>query len=311
MSNCRETGLSFDLRRRRLLRSIAGAAGALLLPARTIAQSAPPESADAIRQRLTAALESVLADPEIVASARASRERWYARQPGIDELIAGLQKRLPPSKTQISKLAVDTIVQLEVSDEKTYTRQYQGVEVPGSYSGVTIGIGYDIGQITRDFFKEDWQGLIPDELIDRLSAACGKIKAAAKEIAQSLEDVKITWQVAIDQFTNRTLPLYVADTESAFKNTGKLHPDSLGALVSLIYNRGTAFSGSNANGEDTRSEMRNIREMMEQGRFGEIPDQFRAMKWIWDQDHGNYSRGLLIRRDIEADLFAHGLAQTS
>ncbi len=307
----RKTELPFDPRRRGLLRSTAGAAGALLLPVRAIAQSAPPESADAIRQRLTAALESVLADPEIVASARASRERWYARQPGIDELIAGLQKRQPPSKTQLSKLAIDTIVQLEVSDEKTYTKQYQGVEVPGSFSGVTIGIGYDIGQITKDFFKEDWQGLIPDDLIDRLSAACGKIKSAAKEVAQSLEDVKITWQVAIDQFTSRTLPLYVADTETAFKNTGKLHPDSLGALVSLIYNRGTAFSGTNSNGEDTRQEMRNIRDMMEQGRFNEIPDQFRAMKWIWDQDHGNYSRGLLIRRDIEADLFAHGLAQTS
>ena len=290
---------------------MAGAAGALLMPAGSIAQSAPQESADAIRQRLTAALQAALADPEIIASARAARERSNAKPLRIDELIAGLQKRLPPSKTQVSKLALDSIVQFEVSDEKTYTKLYQGVEVPGSYSGVTIGIGYDIGQITPNFFKEDWQGLIPDDVIDRLSTACGKIKAAAKEIAQTLEDVKITWQIAIDQFTNRTLPLYIADTESAFKNTGKLHPDALGALVSLIYNRGTAFSGTNSNGDDTRQEMRSIREMMEQERFGEIPDQFRAMKWIWDQDHGNYSKGLLVRRDIEADLFAHGLAQMS
>ena len=210
-----------------------------------------------------------------------------------------------------SQAAIDLIVAEEVSSQATYAKLYRHPEWPGGASGVTIGIGYDIGQITKDFFKEDWQGLIPDDLIERLTAACGKIKAAAKEVAQSLEDVKITWPIAMDQFTNRTLPLYIADTENAFKNTAKLHPDSLGALVSLIYNRGTAFSGTNSNGEDTRQEMRSIRDMMEQERYGEIPDQFRAMKWIWDQDHGNYSRGLLIRRDIEADLFAHGLAQIS
>ena len=301
------------INRRHLLGGMAGAAGFCLLKAKSaIGQTAAvTESTAAIRERIVARLAAAMSDPEIVATARAFRERYAAIIQGIESLESSLTKRKPPSKTELSKFAVDTIIQLEVSSEQMYTAHYQGPEVPGVYSGVTIGIGYDIGQITPEFFKEAWQGLIPDGVIERLSKACGKIKDSAIEVAQSLGDVKIPWQVANEQFMDRTLPLYVADTEDAFKNTAKLHADSLGALVSLIYNRGTSFSTFNSRGEDTRPEMRNIRDLMADMKFSEIPDQFRAMKWVWDKDHGNYSRGVLERRDTEADLFAHGLAQMS
>jgi GH24 family phage-related lysozyme (muramidase) len=303
----------FDLDRRHLLSGMAIAAGLCLLMAKSaIGQTAAvPESAASIRERIVARLKAAVSDPEIVATARAFRERYTAVIGGIESLGSSLTNRRPSSKTEISKFAVTTIIDLEVSGEDAYTAHYQGPEVPGSYSGVTIGIGYDIGQITPQYFKDDWQGLIPDDVIERLSEACGKTKQSAKEVMQSLLDVKIPWQVANEQFLNRTLPLYVADTEAVFKNTNKLHPDSLGALVSLIYNRGTSFSTTNANGEDTRPEMRNIRDLMAEMKFSEIPEQFRAMKWVWDKDHGNYSRGLLDRRDTEADLFAHGFAQSS
>ena len=222
---------------------------------------------------------------------------------GLDVLSATLENRLPPSSTQISPRAVDMIVQFEVSDEKLYSARYQSPTWPGGDSGVTIGIGYDIGYISKSFFKDDWQGLLPDDVIDKLSNMCGIKGGSARELIDSLRAIKIDWVTAQTQFLKRDLPLYIADTEAALKNTNLLPSDSMGAIVSLVYNRGASFSATDGN----HAEMRNIKAHMANKEFSKIADEFRAMKYLWDADHKNLP-GLITRRELEALLFEHGLA---
>ena len=45
----------------------------------------------------------------------------------------------------ISQAAIDLIVREEVSGKEVYERNYRRPEWPGGSSGVTIGIGYDVG----------------------------------------------------------------------------------------------------------------------------------------------------------------------
>ena len=97
------------------------------------------------------------------------------------------------------------------------------------------------------------------------------------------------------------LPYPAHETEATFPNCGDLKDDAFGALVSLIYNRGTLISNSNPN----RIEMHQIRELMREKRFSEVPARIRAMKRLWEKDR--QARGLVRRREAEALLFERGL----
>jgi GH24 family phage-related lysozyme (muramidase) len=89
-------------------------------------------------------------------------------------------------------------------------------------------------------------------------------------------------------------------TERALPNTGKLSADSLGALVSLAYNRGASFDS-----EGTRyQEMRAIKADMAAKKYQDVPKQIRNMKRLWPN-----VKGLRVRRDLEAQLFQDGLVE--
>jgi hypothetical protein len=251
-------------------------------------------------------LKSVVANKDLVDAARADRvRRAVGLDPNVDVLSAGLDVRLPPSTTQISQRASDLIIQLEVSSQALYTKLFQRPTWPFGQSGVTIGIGYDMGYVNKDFLKEDWAGFIPDDAIARFSSVCGFKGDDANNVLGSVRDIMVNWDSALSQFQKRTQPLYIAETEGALDNTSMLSPDSLGAIVSLVYNRGASFRGSG----DRYVEMRNIRSHMTAKEFDKIPGEFRSMKRLW-AGQPNLA-GLVNRRELEALLFQRGLAASA
>lgn len=303
----RPTDGNLPINRRRLLGWTAGAAGfCVLRPNRVRAQTTTAlVSAAALREQFDNLLQSVASNQEMVDAARGDRERRIvALLSPADVLAAGLPTRLPPSTTSISQRASDLIIQLEVSSEQLYTKSYTHPTWPFGQSGVTIGIGYDIGYVTRDFLKDDWQDFIVGDSVERLSAVCGLKGEAANDALSSVRDIEVDWPSAFGQFVKKTQPLYVAETEAALPNTNLLSADSLGALVSLVYNRGASF----ANAGDRYEEMRNIKTHMTDKEFGKIPAELRSMKRLW-ADQPNLA-GLVNRRELEALLFQHGLAST-
>lgn len=202
----------------------------------------------------------------------------------------------------ISQAAFDLIVAQEVTSQSVYERRYRRPEWPGGGSGITIGIGYDVGAgvSSKDQLRADWAGKISDAMIDALAHGIGvKGEAAHRLLQQVRSQVDVPWAAAIDVFANRDVPKWTALVCHALPNTDKLSPDCLGALVSLAYNRGASFSVM----DDRHIEMRAIKAHMAACEFAKIPDEFRRMKRLW----GHTLQGLLDRRDAEAALFERGL----
>lgn len=200
---------------------------------------------------------------------------------------------------EISKAAFDLIVAEEVSSKAVYERKYRHPEWPGVASGVTIGIGYDVGYSTPARLRSDWDGIIPDRMIDALARTCGVTGARAGSLARALRSsVDIPWDAAIKVFENVDVPRWTKTVRAALPNTEKLSPDCLGALVSLAYNRGPSFSKAG----DRYREMRAIKAHMASGALSKIPAEFRSMKRIWRN-----VPGLQGRREREAKLFERGL----
>ena len=164
---------------------------------------------------------------------------------------------------------------------------------PGGASGITIGIGYDLGYESAGDFEEDWKAILSDGDFTTLSQVLGLKGADAQAKAPGLKTIKIKSADAKQVFLERSVPKYQALTQQAFPGVDALPPDAQGALFSLVYNRGTSMNG------DSRKEMRAIRDAVPNGDLQEIADQLRAMKRLWE---GKGLDGLLKRRDAEADL---------
>ncbi len=204
------------------------------------------------------------------------------------------------SARPLSKRAKDLIVRFEVSSESYYKKALQSPTWPKGQSGVTIGFGYDIGYVKPQFFEEDWGQLLPADSVAKLKATCGLKGTAAQQAMPALHDIRVSWQAASQQF-DAFAPYVVAETEAGFSNCADLSADSFGALVSLVYNRGSSAPP----GKPRRAEMYNIKQLMVAKDFAAIPDQIRKMKRLWEGDPD--MRGLLERRELEALLFEAGL----
>jgi uncharacterized membrane protein len=202
----------------------------------------------------------------------------------------------------ICEAALQLIVMFEISSPQEYRLHYQAPSWPEGESGITIGIGYDLGYVSAAQFRADWGNRLDGDTAGRLAAVCGLTGPAAQARLAGLADIAVPWAMAEDIFRRRTVPAYAARTAEALPNTGRLPPDCFGALVSLVYNRGAAFA---AEGDRWR-EMRDIHAAMAAEAFAGIPAAIRSMKRLWEGAPG--MAGLLTRREREAQLFERGLA---
>ena len=200
---------------------------------------------------------------------------------------------------RISQEAFDLIVAEEVTSKATYIKRYQTPEWPGASSGVTIAIGYDLGQATKEKIETDWKGLVPDEMLEIMKSCAGVTGTSARALtARVKKQITIPWEKAIGVFENKDIPQWENTVIKVLPNTEDLTSDQFGALVSLAYNRGASFN--NAGGR--YREMRQIKEAMKNKEFNKIPGYFRAMKRLWPN-----LIGLQKRREHEAKLFEKGL----
>ncbi|UVK48485.1 hypothetical protein BPNPMPFG_007865 (plasmid) [Mesorhizobium sp. AR07] len=213
----------------------------------------------------------------------------------------------PISNTPIAPEAIDLIVFCEVTSKKAYTKKYKGLIWPGGRSGVTCGIGYDVGYVTEERLQADWAGYISDQDIKNIAKACGIKAKAAKRLLPRMAHESIEFDTAYRQFIEKDAPRYTGEVENVLFNTKLLSPKSLGALVSLDYNRGSSFKAKPAKDRkiDRYTEMRNIYAHMKSKEFNKIPDEIRNMVRLWENDPE--ASGLVTRRNLEAKLFEEGL----
>lgn len=164
---------------------------------------------------------------------------------------------------------------------------------PGGSSGITIGIGYDLGYVTVDQFESDWEPFLTAAELTRLKTVVGKTGIAARNRAAQFVGIRVSEAAAESVFFDHTLPLHALRTEQAFPGVKALPADAQGALLSLVFNRGTSMVG------ERRREMLAIRSAVPIRDLPEIAGQLRSMKRLWV---GKGLDGLLRRREAEALL---------
>jgi len=205
----------------------------------------------------------------------------------------------------LSKKSLDLILEFEVGGGENYYNKFlKNPTWPGEQSGVTIGVGYDLGYVNKTEFTNDWKEL-PQKDFDRLYKVVGIKGIAAKDLTRGLRDIIIPWDLALKVFNSKTVTKFYNLTRETFPNFDNLPEDAKGGLVSLVFNRGAALEG------DRRREMKLIRDGMaitstfDQKALSFIANQIRNMKRIWIG--GSIEKGMSRRRDAEAKLIEEAL----
>jgi V8-like Glu-specific endopeptidase len=201
----------------------------------------------------------------------------------------------------VSDEAQLAVIQFEVTSKEAYHRKYERPIAPGGDSGITVGIGYDVGYNTPEAVRRDFSGLIPDRDIEALTKACGLKGDKARARLSEFRHIVVPWEAAFEVYRRATVPRFGRLVLGAFPNAAELKGHCFGAMLSLVYNRGPGLEG------DRRREMRAIRDLMAERRWSGVPEQFRAMKRLWEGQPA--LKGVVLRREAEALLFERGLEQ--
>lgn len=215
----------------------------------------------------------------------------------IENYISTKLPTLPSGATLlVSKSSMEMLISFEVSSKAMYDKLYQKPIWPGGESGITVGIGFDIGFNTKSTVAEAFGQLVDSTTLEVLQSVAGITGQNAKNKLATLPNIKITFDIALQVFYTHTIPAFAQRTRKLYPGIEKLPPDAQGALLSLIYNRGTSISG------DSRREMKNIIHWVAEKNLVEIANEIRNMKRIWKNKN---LPGLLTRRDKEADMVAN------
>ncbi len=200
-----------------------------------------------------------------------------------------------PANLVVSQRGLSLIVREEISSEAFYRRSLTHPVWPGGESGLTVGIGYDLGHTPAGQIEKDWRGRITDADLASLLTIVGRKGEAANQARDGVSHVTVPFEAAKVVFYTSTLPRFARLTRRAYPGIEELPADAQAALLSLVYNRGASKSGAR------RREMKALEALVRNGDLGGIAEQIRAMKRLWEN---RGLPGLLKRRDREADLVA-------
>lgn len=220
----------------------------------------------------------------------------------LSRIEALIQPKLPlvpvGASMVISAKSLDLIVNAEVTSKEVYTQKYQSPIWPGGDSGVTVGIGFDCGYCSKQELADAWGTTLSAAQLSLLQSTCGKKGAGCKDLISGLKSVKINYDAAVKVFYQHTLPACARDVKRTYPGIEKLPPDTQGAILSLVYNRGYLI-----NDTDRRKEMKALKPIIAAGNLSGIAAQLRSMKRLWDPKK---QKGLITRRENEALLAENG-----
>lgn len=183
--------------------------------------------------------------------------------------------------------------------EGYYTRHLARPSWPGGSSGVTVGVGYDLGYNTPSAIISDWQ-MLPPPQPRRLGEAAGICGTPAKEKVPSLRDIVIGWPDAETVFQRVSLVRFTELTRRTYPGFDRLHPKAQAALVSLTFNRGSGMLG------ERRKEMREIRDCVARQDYAGMAYWNRASIRVWKGT--SLETGMRRRREAEARLMESAAA---
>ena len=192
-----------------------------------------------------------------------------------------------------SQKTLDLLLKYEVGGGENYYEKYLSKFTwPGGASGPTIGIGIDCAYYSENELANIFNFLKKEE-IELIRGAVGKTSEKGREYTKKLRGagISVSWEKALKIFESLTWTKFTKLAEKTFPGLSELCPDAYGAIVSLVFNRGTNLAG------EKRLEMRNIKVLVPKKDYKKIADELRHMKRIW---RGKNLDGLIERREAEA-----------
>jgi GH24 family phage-related lysozyme (muramidase) len=180
--------------------------------------------------------------------------------------------------------------------------RFEGIDSPRSWpgkaSGVTIPYGYDLGY--EQHFEADWKDL-DEETKRRLRPALGVKGERAHTLCRTaMQGVRIPLDIAARVFNEVVMPREESVVMKVFPGSETLPADAFGALVSLIYNRGSLIDKT-----DRRREMLALYTLFRASPgpydLRKIADLVESQKRLWS-DVQSSDGDLHDRRIAEAEL---------
>lgn len=219
---------------------------------------------------------------------KAETPRAVPTPPPIDQPLFAT----PPYNDLLSKEGIDLIVYYESGGQSYYNKKLKHPTVPPGFSGITIGIGFDLQFYSKDNILRIWHKLKQEEAY-RLSLASGLNHSKSLQYLPKVKDIIIEWDLATEVFNIETIPQYYALALRTFPGLDSLCPNAQAAVVSVVFNRGNSLIGP------SRSEMRDLKTAISKGDYKAMAKAVTSMKRLWV---GKNMDGLLKRRDAEAKL---------
>jgi hypothetical protein len=139
-----------------------------------------------------------------------------------------------PCSLEVSRAGLDLLVSFEVTSPAYYEKKLRRPCWPGGESGVTIGIGYDVGVTSARQIEQDWRGQLTDAAVDRLLTVQGVTGARARQLAGGLSDVGVPFDIAQTVFYRCTVPQFARRTLGVYPGVDELPPDAQAMILSLI-----------------------------------------------------------------------------
>jgi hypothetical protein len=194
-----------------------------------------------------------------------------------------------------SPKTLELLLKYEVGGGENYYNKYLSMFTwPKGASGPTIAIGIDCAYYSAQELKDIFN-FLEEEKIKLIQGAVGQTGIKGKEYTITLRKagIQVPWDKALSIFYKKTWSKFRTLAEKTFPGLAELHPDAYGAIVSLVFNRGTSLSGP------SRTEMVDIKNLVPKANYKRIAQKVRDMKRLWI---GKGLDGLLERREAEAVL---------
>ena len=186
-----------------------------------------------------------------------------------------------------------SVINFESGGESYYNKFLKKVTWPGGASGLTIGIGADLGYMSKEEFEKYFSSFFTPLENLKLKSVIGLKGDSAKSKLTSVKGIELNWENAMNAFINWTLPKFWKLSNALWPGLDKLEEPAQIALVSLVFNRGASTKGS------SRTEMVNIKPLVVKRDYKGIAKEIRSMKRLWI---GKNMDGLIKRREEEAKM---------
>ena len=176
-----------------------------------------------------------------------------------------------------SEKTLALLLKYEVGGGKPYYDKFLSKFTwPKGQSGPTIAIGIDCAYYTAQELAQIF-AFLPEDQIKLIQKSVGQSGEKGRVYTDVLRNAGITvsWDQAVEIFNKFTWPKYSKLAEKAFPGLTELHPDAYGAIVSVVFNRGTSTSG------DSRIEMKNIKDLIPKKDYKGIAKEIKNMKRLW------------------------------